>query len=170
MRKHGSSSKWHLLAHIKVLVELTSEMVIDMGVVCQVLVSSGDFPGGSVRKNLPASAWDVSSIPGLGRSFGGGNGNIHSSILAWRIPWTGEPVWLQFMGSQKVKHDLATEHACSVLCGKISVLQRWVSDWSSWRYLKGDWRAWRALDNAFPYPCHLETRGSASPSFYRYLF
>ena len=24
----------------------------------------------------------------------------HSSILAWRIPWTGEPGGLQFMGSQ----------------------------------------------------------------------
>ena len=25
-----------------------------------------------------------------------------SSILAWRIPWTEEPVWLQYMGSQRV--------------------------------------------------------------------
>ena len=30
---------------------------------------------------------------------------IHSSILAWRIPWTEEPDKLQFMGSQRVKHD-----------------------------------------------------------------
>ena len=29
----------------------------------------------------------------------------HSSILAWRIPWTGEPVRLQSMGSQRVRHD-----------------------------------------------------------------
>ena len=33
------------------------------------------FPGGSVVKNSPASAGDVSSIPGLGRSPGEGNGN-----------------------------------------------------------------------------------------------
>ena len=37
------------------------------------------FPGGSVVKNLPASARDASnmvgSVPGLGRSPGGGNGN-----------------------------------------------------------------------------------------------
>jgi len=26
---------------------------------------------------------------------------IHSSILAWRIPWTEEPGRLQFMGSQE---------------------------------------------------------------------
>ena len=32
----------------------------------------------------------------------------HSNILAWRIPWTGEPDGLQSMGSQRVRHDLAT--------------------------------------------------------------
>ena len=30
---------------------------------------------------------------------------IHSSILAWRIPWTEEPVGLQFMGLQRVRRD-----------------------------------------------------------------
>ena len=29
----------------------------------------------------------------------------HSSILAWRIPWTEEPGGLQSMGSQRVTHD-----------------------------------------------------------------
>ena len=29
----------------------------------------------------------------------------HSSILAWRIPWTGEPGGLQFMGLQRVRHS-----------------------------------------------------------------
>ena len=29
----------------------------------------------------------------------------HSSILAWRIPWTEEPGGLQSMGLQKVGHD-----------------------------------------------------------------
>ena len=29
----------------------------------------------------------------------------HSSILAWRIPWTEEPGRLQCMGSQRVGHD-----------------------------------------------------------------
>ena len=28
----------------------------------------------------------------------------HSNILAWRIPWTEEPGWLQSMGSQRVRH------------------------------------------------------------------
>ena len=29
----------------------------------------------------------------------------HSSILAWKTPWTVEPGRLQFMGSQRVGHD-----------------------------------------------------------------
>ena len=33
------------------------------------------FPGGSAVKNLPANAGGVVSVPGLGRSSGGGNGN-----------------------------------------------------------------------------------------------
>ena len=43
-------------------------------------------------KNLPASAGDAVSIPGLGRSSGEGNLEaIHSGILAWEFPWTEEP-------------------------------------------------------------------------------
>jgi len=34
----------------------------------------------------------------------------HSSILAWRTPWTEEPRGLQSMGSQRVGHKLAAEH------------------------------------------------------------
>ena len=33
----------------------------------------------------------------------------HSSILAWRIPWTVEPGGLQSTGSQRVRHNLATK-------------------------------------------------------------
>ena len=69
-----------------------------------------------VVKNPSANAGDikdVSSIPGLERSPGGGHAT-HSSILAWRIPWTGEPGWLQSIGLQRVRHDwnnLAPMHA-----------------------------------------------------------
>ena len=34
----------------------------------------------------------------------------HSSILAWRIPWTEEPGELQPMGSQSVGHDSTRTH------------------------------------------------------------
>ena len=37
----------------------------------------------------------------------------HSSILAWRIPWTEELGGLQSTGLQRAGHDLATEHSHS---------------------------------------------------------
>ena len=33
----------------------------------------------------------------------------HSSIHAWRIPWTEEPGGLQSLGSQRVGHNLLTK-------------------------------------------------------------
>ena len=33
----------------------------------------------------------------------------HSSILAWRDPWTEKPGGLQFVGSQRVGHDRSTK-------------------------------------------------------------
>ena len=38
----------------------------------------------------------------------------HSSILAWKIPLTGEPGGQQSMGSQRVGHDCARTHALSL--------------------------------------------------------
>ena len=38
----------------------------------------------------------------------------HSSILLWKIPWTEEPSGLQSMGSQRVRHDLATKEQPTV--------------------------------------------------------
>ena len=97
------------------------------------------FPDSSVGKESACYAGDPGSIPGSGRSAGGGTGYplqyswtslvaqmvknppamwetwvrsldwedalekgkaTHSSILAWRIPWT-----ILFMGSQRVRHD-----------------------------------------------------------------
>ena len=58
------------------------------------------FPGGSYSKASACNVRDPGSIPGSGKSPGEGNGT-HSSILAWEIPWTEEPVGLQSMGSQK---------------------------------------------------------------------
>ena len=44
----------------------------------------------------------------------------HSSILTWKIPWTEETVRVQSKGSQWVRHELSTTHACtspnSLLC------------------------------------------------------
>ena len=68
---------------------------------------SWGFPSGSVGKESTCCVEDTGdegSIPGLGRSPGGGQGN-HSSILVWRIPWTEEPGGLQSIELQKVGHD-----------------------------------------------------------------
>ena len=64
------------------------------------------LPGGT-SDNPPANAGDIRDldlIPGLGRSLEKGTAT-HSSILAWRIPWTEEPGGLRSMGSQKIKHN-----------------------------------------------------------------
>ena len=66
-------------------------------------------------KNSPASAGDIresGSIPWLGRSREEGMA-MHSSILAWRIPWTGEPDGLQSIGSQRVELKWFRMHAHS---------------------------------------------------------
>ena len=62
-----------------------------------------------VVKNPPAGAGDsrdVGLIPESGRSTGKQMAT-HSSIVAWRIPWTEEPRGLQSMGSQRVRHEWA---------------------------------------------------------------
>ena len=59
-------------------------------------------------KNLPANIGgtrDSGSIPGSGRSPGVGNGDLHSRILAWKIPWMKELCRLQSMGPQRAGHD-----------------------------------------------------------------
>ena len=61
---------------------------------------------GSNSKGSACNAEDLGLIPGSGRSPGGGNGT-HSSMLAWKIPWTEEPDGLQSMGSQRVGHNRA---------------------------------------------------------------
>ena len=66
------------------------------------------FPGGSAIKNPPANARDLGSIPGSERTLEKEMA-VHSSVLAWKIPWTEEPGRLQSMGSQKSRQDLGTK-------------------------------------------------------------
>ena len=56
------------------------------------------FPGGLDSKESACNTGDLGPIPGKGMA-------THSSIPAWRIPWTAEPGWLQSMGLQRVGHD-----------------------------------------------------------------
>ena len=64
------------------------------------------FPGGA-SKNLLASAGDVRDvdlIPGSEDTLEEGVAT-HSSLLAWRVPWTVEPGDPWSLGSLRVKHD-----------------------------------------------------------------
>ena len=51
------------------------------------------FPGGSEVKASACNAGDLGSIPGLEKEMA-----THSSILAWKIPWTEEPGGLHSTG------------------------------------------------------------------------
>ena len=58
------------------------------------LIETLGFPGGSDGKESARNSGDLSSIPGLGRSPGEGNGYPlqYSSILSWRAPRTEEQI------------------------------------------------------------------------------
>ena len=66
------------------------------------------FPGGLDGKKFACNEGDlVQSLCGedpLEKGMA-----THSSSVAWRIPCTEEPGGLQFMGSQRVRHDLVTK-------------------------------------------------------------
>ena len=72
--------RWGLLAHRALIRECSRD------------------PGGSDSKESACSAGDPGSTPESGRSPGERN-ITHSSILAWRIPWTEEPGGLQSIKS-----------------------------------------------------------------------
>ena len=63
-----------------------------------------DFPGGS---DCEASVYNAGTwVPSLGREDPlEKEMAVHSSTIAWKIPWTEEPGRLQSMGLQKVGHD-----------------------------------------------------------------
>ena len=76
------------------------------------------FPRGSVVKNPPAmqEVWvrSLAEEDPPEKEMA-----THSSMLAWRSPWTKVPGGLQSMGSQGVGHDLASEcnkKRCTAAC------------------------------------------------------
>ena len=88
------------------------------------------FPVAQMVKNLPAM--QETQVPSLGQE-----GPLekematHSSILAWRIPWTEKPGGLQSIGLQRVGHDWATSLHW-ILCLDLSgfgtfLLKKWIS-------------------------------------------
>ena len=72
-----------------------------------VYAMSMGFPGGSAVKNPPAMQETQEMLDqSLGREDPPEKSMAtHSSILAWRIPWTEEPGRLVATGSQRVGHN-----------------------------------------------------------------
>ena len=71
--------------------------------------ASGKGPACQCRRHKERQVWSLRQEDPLEKEM-----TTHSSILAWRIPWTEEPGRLQSMGSQIVRHDwsdLACTHA-----------------------------------------------------------
>ena len=89
--------------HVGVCVKFIYETVVHMCVsVCM------GFPGGTAGEEPACQCrrkGDEGSIPGSGGSPEGEGMPTHPSILAWKIPWTGELGRLQPMRSQRVGDD-----------------------------------------------------------------
>ena len=62
------------------------------------------FPSGSDGKKSTCNVEDLGLIAGWEDSLEEGMAT-HSSVLAWRIPWTEEPGGLQSMGLHRVGHN-----------------------------------------------------------------
>ena len=69
----------------------------------RILISSFSFQG----KDVFSTWWTLLTEKAMAP---------HSSILAWKIPWTEEPGRLQSMGSLRVWHDWATSLSLSLAC------------------------------------------------------
>ena len=81
---------------------------------------------------------------------------IHSSTIAWKIPWTEEPGRPQSMGSQRVRHDWATSlhfttaDSCSCTVETYTLLKQssFNSNFKNWQgqYLKENYRSISWMD------------------------
>ena len=85
---------------------------------------------------------------------------IHSSTIAWKIPWTEEPGRLQSMWSQRVGHDWATSRSRSQdwnlcfpqSCGSLVIKYHWPSRSDTLGipnpFVRSPgWEAWRGVQN-----------------------
>ena len=82
---------------------------------CQKSLHLASATAAPVVKNPPANtgdARDAGSIPGSGRSPGGGHGNP-SSLLAWRVKQMEEPGRLRSTGSQELDTNSNSAHTAS---------------------------------------------------------
>ena len=109
------------------------------------LENVGGFLGSSNGKESACNAGDLDSISGLERSLEKEMAT-HSSILAWRIPWTEKPGRLQSMGLQRVRHNWATNTFRECYWERVTILSFMFEIWFE--------HFWPQIDNI---PCQLFT-------------
>ena len=111
-----------LIVNLAWMLPVLGTHFLPTSLLCQTLTSrtltwlkqKGIFQVVLVVNNPPANAGDMrtlDSIPGSGRSPGGGHTATHSSSLAWKIPWTEEPGGLQSKGHKESDTTEVTQHA-----------------------------------------------------------
>ena len=102
-------------------------------------ISSSVVPFSSCPQSLPASG----SFP-MSQLIAQKAMALHSSTLAWQIPWTEEPGRLQSMGSLRVRHDWATSLS-------LFTFMHWTRKWQPTPvFLPGESQGWGSLVG-----CHL---------------
>ena len=83
---------------------MSLEWYLAMILICISLIINEVFPVAQMVKSSPAM--QETRVRSLGQEDPLEKGMaIHSSILAWKIPWTEETGGLQSVGSQRVGHD-----------------------------------------------------------------
>ena len=117
------------------------------------------FPGGSNGEESACNAGDPGSIPGLGRSPGEEMAT-HSSILAWKIPWTEDPGGLQSMGLQRDMTEWLTHYI------NLSKLNMWPCRCQRLFFLWGP--TVRTVAHS-PYFCHYGVCGEAMCFLHQYI-
>ena len=105
MQKQCKKPNLNLARNIQGMGLYLSMFLVNIGLIRLPFVSC--FLVAQMVKSLPAmqetQVWSLGMEDTLEKGMA-----THSSILAWRIPWTEESWELQFIGSQKVKHNWVT--------------------------------------------------------------
>ena len=124
------------------------------------------FPGGSAGKESTCNAGELGSIPGLGRFPGEGTAT-HSSILAWRIPWTIQSTDSQRKGASFTflgfpGGSAGKESACNAM-GSIPRLGRFPEEGVAWKKYSG-------LENSRDCIVHRLTKSQTQLSNFHFYF
>ena len=89
---------------VALIVEICQTLLVSRTTLFIPEWTNRSFPAGSGGKESACNAGDADSIPRwedhLEKDMA-----THSSILAWRIPWTEEPGGIPSTGSQRIRHD-----------------------------------------------------------------